>query len=260
MKVTCLTELAEFEGVCSLFDRVWQPGRGQIPINPELLRAMSFAGNYIGGAYEDGELIGASVGFFHPPAEAALHSHFTGVTRPGRQVGLALKLHQRSWALERGVGRITWTFDPLVRRNAHFNVNRLGARVSGYLRDFYGQLEDAVNQGDESDRLHMDWDLRAEPGPPADAARERAAGAVVALSAVDGLPVEGSTDGERLLVAVPESIEDLRRADPVAGRAWRRALRTVLGGLLDEGARVTGFDRAGWYVVDRSFTGLGGRR
>ncbi|WP_307795743.1 GNAT family N-acetyltransferase [Amycolatopsis sp. 195334CR] len=254
MKVTCLTELTEFEGVCSLFDQVWQPGPGQIPVNPELLRAMSFAGNYVGGAYEDEELIGASVGFFHPPAEAALHSHFTGVTRPGRQVGLALKLHQRAWALDRGADRITWTFDPLVRRNAHFNVNRLGAGVSGYLRDFYGAIEDAVNRGEESDRLHVVWDLHAEPGTPADATAERAAGAVVALSEVDGMPLEGSTDGERLLVGVPESIEELRRADPVAGRAWRQALRTVLGGLLDEGARVTGFDRGGWYVVDRSPT------
>lgn len=54
-----------------------------------------------------------------------------------------------------------------------------------------------------------------------------------------------------MLVAVPEDVEALRRADPDAARAWRHAVREVLGGLLTEGALVTGFDRRAGYVVER---------
>ena len=95
----------------------------------ELLRAFTKAGNYVGGAFDGGRLVGACVGFFHAPAEDALHSHIAGVAPglTGRNVGFALKLHQRAWALLRGVSEIAWTFDPLVSRNAYFNLVKLGA-------------------------------------------------------------------------------------------------------------------------------------
>jgi hypothetical protein len=71
------------------------------------------------------------------PRESALHSHVTGVVDSMRHagVGRAIKLHQRDWAAERGLDWITWTFDPLVRRNAWFNIAILGADVHSYLPD-----------------------------------------------------------------------------------------------------------------------------
>jgi predicted GNAT superfamily acetyltransferase len=54
-----------------------------------------------------------------------------------------------------------------------------------------------------------------------------------------------------VLVAVPSDIERLRHHDPGRAAAWRSALREVLGGLMADGARVTGFDRAGWYVLSK---------
>jgi predicted GNAT superfamily acetyltransferase len=76
-------------------------------------------------------MIGASVGFFAAPDDRSLHSHITGIVgdHRGRGLGRLLKQHQREWALARGVHRITWTFDPLVARNASFNLRVLGARV-----------------------------------------------------------------------------------------------------------------------------------
>ena len=46
-----------------------------------MLRAMTKAGNYASGAYDlaSGELLGACIGFFGPPARAELHSHIAGV-------------------------------------------------------------------------------------------------------------------------------------------------------------------------------------
>ncbi|MEU7898051.1 GNAT family N-acetyltransferase [Nonomuraea sp. NPDC049152] len=232
----------EFDEAFAVFTGIWGFEQGNQPINPELMRALSHAGNYIAGAYEGGRMVGASVAFF---AEGrALHSHITGALI-GRGIGFALKQHQREWALARGIDRITWTYDPLVRRNAHFNLAKLGARPEEYLRSFYGVMEDAVNRGDESDRLLAVWRL-TEPCVP-----YALEGAGVALEEEDGRPVAGETDAKVLLVAVPADVETLRRQDPGAAKAWRHAVRDVLGGLLQDGARVTGFHAKAHYVVER---------
>src|SRR3712207_7442617 len=62
------------------------------------------------------------------------------------------KLHQRAWAIARGVHEVAWTFDPLVARNAWFNLTKLGARATEYLPNFYGPMDDGINGADESDR------------------------------------------------------------------------------------------------------------
>jgi predicted GNAT superfamily acetyltransferase len=228
----------------------------------ELLRAFTKAGNYVAGAFEADCLIGACVGFFHAPDGDALHSHIAGVSpaATGRRVGFALKLHQRAWALSRGVSEIAWTFDPLVARNAYFNLVKLAARPAEYLTNFYGPVIDALNGDQDSDRLLVRWRLRdpavarasTEGRGGAVAADEIAAGAVLALDiAEDGSPVPGRLDGATSLVAVPRDIAALRAADPDMARRWRIAVRDALTGLVGAGGRIDGFDRAGWYVVRR---------
>ena len=157
-----VADLAELEDVVRLYSTIW--GRdANPPMTVELLRAFTKAGNYVGGAFEDGRLVGACVGFFHAPAEDALHSHIAGVAPSlnGRHVGFALKLHQRAWALLRGVSEIAWTFDPLVSRNAYFNLVKLGAQPAEYLPNFYGTMLDSINGDDDSDRLLVRWRLRS---------------------------------------------------------------------------------------------------
>jgi predicted GNAT superfamily acetyltransferase len=219
---------------------------------------MTKAGNPLSGAYDGTQLVGASVGFFAAPTGTALHSHVTGVARSAqlRSIGRALKLHQRAWALERGITRISWTFDPLVRRNAWFNLGRLAATALEYLPDFYGRMGDSINGSDSSDRLLTSWALdseavvRAAAGEPlrVDLPALRAAGAVAAVSpGPDGGPVvTAAPPGMPRLVAVPPDVEALRVSDPDLAAAWRLAVRGALG----DGARVRGFSREGWYVVE----------
>ncbi|MFI6096270.1 GNAT family N-acetyltransferase [Lentzea sp. NPDC051213] len=218
-----LTELADLVAVEELYEQTWKVS----PVSAKLLRALTMAGGYVAGAFDDAGLIGASVGFCSPPSARELHSHVTAVAAGvrGRNVGYALKLDQRAWALQHGITEISWTFDPLVRRNAYFNLVKLGAEVAGYLPDCYGPMDDAINRGDESDRLLVRWRLDSAP-----------------------VPQRGST----VRVAVPEDIEALRANDPARARRWRLDVREELGGLLAGGARVTGFDRAGWYIVERN--------
>jgi predicted GNAT superfamily acetyltransferase len=269
VEVRELHDPAELRLVQRLFEEIWRPAPGNPPpVTAELLRALSHAGNYVAGAWAGERLAGACMGFLSVPGGPhgggrALHSHIAGVP-PGTQrrgVGFALKLHQRAWALDRGLPLAVWTFDPLVARNAWFNLTKLGADASEYLPDFYGPMTDAINAGDASDRLLVDWRLDdprvaaacagspAEPDPRA----LRAAGAQLALDqAADGLPVAGRADAPVLLVRVPPDVEGLRASDPAAASRWRHAVREVLGGLLAGGATVTGFARPGCYVVRKA--------
>ncbi|MEU6265441.1 GNAT family N-acetyltransferase [Saccharopolyspora shandongensis] len=262
VEVREITEIAELTAVGVLFETIWRSAPGTRPVTTELLRALSSAGNYVAGAFADGEMLGACVGFFGNPGKASLHSHIAGVAKAGagHGIGYALKLHQRGWALAQDVSAIKWTFDPLVRRNAYFNLGKLGALPVLYLRDFYGPMDDGINGSGDTDRLMVSWDLKSEAvrtaafGEPirTDAKALLGQGAAVALSVgEDGGPVIGSADAPVVLVAVPPDIEGLRGTDPGQAAAWRAALRDALGGLMTSGGRVTGFDRAGWYVISK---------
>jgi predicted GNAT superfamily acetyltransferase len=273
MDVRELTTTAELHAASALLARIWRPTD---PMPYEMLRVIRHIGGYVSGAFEADTLIGACAAF--PTAAGGLHSHITGATAPGRGVGLAVKLHQRTWALDRGITRISWTFDPLVRRNAYFNLAKLAARAEEYLEDFYGEMPDELNAGDPSDRLLVVWDLR-DPAVAAvadgaagarDAVRDGAAegeatsgdettgdgppgrGVTVALTDdPSGRPVERDPAGaDRLAIGTPADIAALRARDPLLAREWRRRQRAALGGALAAGYHVTGFTRSGHYLLE----------
>jgi predicted GNAT superfamily acetyltransferase len=255
--IVALESPEQFVDVQRLFAEIWSSG-DEPPVSAELMRALAHAGNYVVGAYDtarDGALVGACVGFCGPPAEATLHSHIAGVTPSarGRSVGYALKLNQYTWALRHGLKGITWTFDPLVCRNAHLNIAKLGATPTEYLPNFYGAMTDGINAGQGSDRLLVSWSVR-----PLVEGRRRddvAPGAVVLLEESSaGRPTTAGAralgEHETGLVRVPRDIEVLRLKDPAAAISWRSAVGEVLGGLLQQGRRITGFTGPGYYVVE----------
>ncbi|UBU10812.1 GNAT family N-acetyltransferase [Nonomuraea gerenzanensis] len=238
-----LREIGEFQQVYRLFDEIWHPEPANVPVTVELMAGFTHTGNYVAGAFAGEELVGASVGFL--AAGGALHSHVTGAVI-GKGVGYALKLHQRDWCRKRGLERITWTFDPLVRRNAHFNLVKLGARPEAYLPEFYGAMADAINEGDASDRLLAVWRVTGEPERK-DLLDEAYP---VVREAADGGPAVEDGGGHRVvLVGTPRDVERLRRQDAAAARAWRMAVREALGGAMAAGARVSGFTERGEYIV-----------
>ena len=206
---------------------VWGGDRGGMP--PNLLRALAHSGNYAVGLYDGGRMIGASVAFFAAPAARSMHSHITGVLpdHQSRGLGRALKQHQREWALARDVGHITWTFDPLVARNAHFNLRTLGTRVTEYLVNHYGAMDDGINRGDETDRIMVSWALAAPPVPTP------------------------SDDRVVASVAVPHDIEALRGSDPQDAAAWRTRVRQAMVAHIAEGLVVGGFDDERGYLLVR---------
>lgn len=259
--VTELHEPPDFRAAAELFAGVWGTGPAFAPISPDLLRALRHTANYVAGAWRGKELVGASAGFFaNGDGIYKLHSHITGL-RPASQrhgVGFALKVHQRAWALQHDLPVITWTFDPLVRRNGFFNLTKLGADATGFYANFYGAMNDRVNADDESDRCEVTWDLRSDRAqaacelltPEPDFESLLADGAVVALDDDGtGQPRIGRLEGEVRLCWVPPDILNLRATDPRTARAWRHALRATLGASIREGFVASGVTRSGWYVA-----------
>jgi predicted GNAT superfamily acetyltransferase len=217
-------DVADLQRLAAVFDEIW--GTSCPVVRVELLRAVQHAGGYLALAEAGGRVVGGSFGFLgHHRGAPALHSHVTGLLPPVRHTGLgrAMKLHQRAWAADRGLAWIVWTFDPLVRRNAWFNLAVLGAEVDEYLVDFYGPIDDTVNAGDETDRLLVAWPVGEEP--------------------------RRAREPHEITVPTPEDIVSVRRSDPAAAAAWRKRVRTELGERLAAGARVVGFTPAGEYMV-----------
>ena len=262
VRVRELHDLRELTAAAELYCAVWKTDTRTAPVSPDLLRALSHAGNYVAGAFDGTRLVAASMAFHTGSAETGLHSQISGVLPEvqSRDVGRALKLHQRAWALEHGLATIVWTYDPLLRRNAWFNLTKLGVRGVGYLVDFYGVMEDAQNGGDESDRVVAVWNLTA-PAVCAAARGERTEpdldellgrGAHVALRAERGEPVvDDVPDGTRcVLVEIPHDVQSLRLANPALARRWREASRAVLEPLMAGAFTATGFTRSGCYVLE----------
>ena len=232
LDIRTLSAISELTDVGDVLQEVW--GTTAPLVNVELLTAIAHSGGYVAGAFDGHRMVGASVGFLADHhGERALHSHVTGVIDAMRHggIGQAIKLHQRAWAAERSLDWITWTFDPLVRRNAWFNIAVLGADVDAYLPSFYGTMTDAINVGDESDRLLMAWDVTAP---------------------VLVTPRDGSGAVTSLLVSTPLDVVELRRTDPFAVNRWRAETREALTSALDAGHRVHGFTREGAYVIGSS--------
>ena len=256
VRIRALTDLAELSTAAEIWRDIW--GRdGVPPVSAEMLRAMLHSGNYVAAAYDGVSMLAALFGFYGgADGPDHLHSHILGVQERARfrGVGYALKLHQRLWALERDVDRITWTYDPLVRANAFFNLVKLGAAGVEYLVDFYGDMPDAINGGDQSDRILVSWDLIAAAPRPVEDLRawaENGAALAVELDGSAGPIRHRSADAEVVLCATPPDIVGLRRSAPAVAARWRVAVRETMLEAWQRGLRPTGMTRGGYYVLTR---------
>lgn len=264
--VRVLTSIDQFDEARSVFDAVWPTPPGGTEITAPFIKALVHAGGYIGGAYADDRIVGATLGVVgRSRADTGwhthLHSHVAAVLPDfaDRGVGAAMKIHQRAWALENDLDRIDWTFDPLVRRNAKFNLAKLGGAGVDYIEDFYGLMSDAINANDRSDRIVLAWDIasdrvqRALRGElaPQPRAQWLDRGAEISVSVADvEEPIAHVTTAGVQLVALPYDIVEIRQADPDAALRWRLAVRAALHPVITSGGRLVGLTQEGDYVVE----------
>lgn len=207
LRISQVSSIEEMEAVSAFLCKVWAGGPEVVPL--DLGIAVLHVGAYCSAAYDEDEMVAASFGFrgvFN--GKDILHSHVTGSFQPG--AGYELKQHQFEWAKQQGLAGITWSFDPLVRRNCVFNFDKLGAIAVEYLPNFYGTMTDEINAGDDSDRLFVYWDLK---------------------NCNDATSVSPNA----ITVEIPEDIESLRRNDLETAKIWRAKTREALQPLLEKG-------------------------
>ena len=213
-----------------IFDITWSMDVGT-EITPNLLQAMVHSGSYLSGAFIENKMVGAAFAFPATSGGLHLHSHMTAVLPEFRDkgVGYALKIDQWNWAKKKNYSYLSWTFDPLVRRNAKLNIAKLGVDISAYFPNFYGDMPDALNAGDESDRLMVSW--RTDIDAPR--ARE----------------LITNPEPDDILIEIPEDIVAIRTKNQSESMKWRRWVREQFMAAFEKNGKVIGFSANNEYVV-----------
>ena len=225
-----LDSFPDYHFAQSIFDRTWNIDSGsEITIN--LLQAMVHSGSYLSGAFIENKIVGAAFAFPATNNGLHLHSHMTAVLDEYRDkgVGYALKIDQWNWAKKHKYSHLSWTFDPLVRRNAKLNLVKLGVDISAYYANFYGAMPDALNAGDESDRLMVSWSTDVDEPK-------------VRELITDPKP-------EDILIEIPEDIVAMRSKNQSESMKWRRQVREQFLAAFEKNGKVVGFSTNNEYVV-----------
>jgi len=252
--VRAVTTQQEYRQCVELQRDTWGPSFAEL-VPPALLQVTQKVGGIAAGAFDTSDRM---VGFVYgltglKDGELTHWSHMLAVRQEweGRGLGRRLKVYQRDRLLALGVGTALWTFDPLVSRNAHFNLNRLGVTVVQYVPDMYGDTGSELHSGLGTDRLLVRWDLASERV-------ERALTLGRVLTEV--VPPHASTvcldrDGEPLSaparypedplvkLAIPSDIQTVKTESSDLGRQWREATRQAFLWYLSRGYEIQGFER-----------------
>ena len=230
IQVRKLDNLQDQDSARKIFDITWSLDAGT-EITPNLLQAMVHSGSYLSGAFIDTQIVGTAFAFLATNGGLHLHSHMTAVLPEFRDkgVGYALKIDQWNWAKEQKYSQLSWTFDPLVRRNAKLNIAKLGVDISAYHPNFYGDMPDALNAGDESDRLMVSWSTNKD----APKARE----------------LITNPESSDILIEIPEDIVAIRSKNQSESMKWRRQVREQFLAAFEKNGKVIGFSANNEYVV-----------
>jgi len=220
--------LDDFRGCVELQRQIW--GEADLEVEPATMFVVAaHTGGQVLGAFDGARMVGFTLAVAGLRGRVPyLHSHMTGVDSAyqNRGVGRMLKLFQRDEALGRGIRLIQWTFDPLELRNAHFNLNRLGAICREYHRNLYGVTTSPLHRGLETDRLLVEWHL--------DSAR-----AVAAIENLVKDPGEAAAS-----IELPAELERWQREDSSQVGAVQARLREEFTRWFAKGYAAIGFRRA----------------
>ena len=244
----------EYAACVDLQNETWGDGfTERVPTT--ILRVAQYVGGVTAGAFAaDGRLLGFVFGITGVRDGDLVHWSDMLAVRPDARdhgLGTRLKRYQRELLKPLGVRAMFWTFDPLVARNAHLNLNRLGARVAEYVPDMYGPDTGSALHGPlGTDRFIVRWDLAApdagDPGAGGAGAAGDAAPAPIVNEPRDGVgaPADGDlVDAPAVCVEVPYDISRVVADAPAVARRWRETTRRAFVAYLSRGYEVAAFDR-----------------
>jgi len=207
---------AELDACVAMQHAIWGPGFREAVPRTILLIAQKMGG-VVAGAFDGDRMLGFVFGLTGVRNGTVAHwSDMLAVDPAFRDLGVgrALKAFQRDAVVALGVREMYWTYDPLIARNAHFNLNRLGAEVDDYVIDMYGTTGSTLHGGLQTDRFVVRWQLDAPP------------------------PVAPPRRPDDRFVQIPAS-------DGGITAEWRLKTRVAFTEAHADGYRVGGFERAG---------------
>jgi predicted GNAT superfamily acetyltransferase len=253
-----LKSFDEFRQLKAVEKEVWgMADEDSIPLT--LAIACKAAGNIFVGAFDKDKLVGFAFGFLgREHGQTMIHSHMLAVLDPYRHLDLGsrLKQAQRDRAMAMGIHEMTWTFDPLQSRNAHFNFAKLGVVSDLYKVDFYGPETSSMLHRNGTDRLWVRWVLnsrRVRDRLAGKNARTETLDALRLLAPLvrfngDGRPVRAdlgdSLSRQRLSIEIPGEILEVERADMGLAREWRETTRWAFREAVKAGFFVAEFCRS----------------
>ena len=268
-QIRLLETVEEMHAIEKLTDDIWRGGATEI-VPVHMLTAFIHNGGLALGAFDNGEMIGFVFGFpgliQTPQGIQAKHcSHQMGVhpDHRGKNIGFALKQAQWQMARQQGLDLITWTYDPLLSRNAYLNVAQLGAVCNTYKRNEYGEMVDSLNAGVASDRFQVDWWLNTprvfqrldtENRVALGLENYQAAKAQMLYTPETNMDLGlllvpkhySPPSGKLLLIQIPNDFQNLRAVDLPLAKDWRFFTREVFEDVFSAGYIVTDF------IYDRS--------
>lgn len=235
-----LETIDEMHAAAKLIKSVWgDEGK----ISPFLFIAQSQVGGCLLGAFQHNKLIGINYGFIGKQnTEYFVYSHILAVDKEyqGYGIGEALKLKQKEIAIEEGLKKVVWTFDPLQSRNAYFNFHKLGAVCNQYKPNYYGEMENELNGGADSDRLiveiHVD-DLKRN--------RRDHTSVKYELEENGEIPVLKQwsiVTAPVISIPVPTDIQQMKRIDGTQVKRWQTFLKEMFTHYFSDGYNITNFE------------------
>ena len=250
----------EFAACVDLQRQTWGYGFSEVVPVSMMQITVKMGGICTGAFGPGGDLLGVVFGVTGiRGGELAHWSHMLAVRSDARNMGIGrrLKRFQKEQLLVHRVNTMYWTFDPLVARNAHLNLNHLGARITGYVPDMYGTSDSDLHQLG-TDRFIARWDLLGSCGPRARTDRKAGVDGSSESRPVIGVPGDNDrvpSDADVVEVLIPSDIEAIEAHSFEEAFRWRLSTRRALTRLLDGPYDITGFvsgrDHAR-YVVSRT--------
>lgn len=248
LRIRPLASLAEYQECVALQHEVWGPGYDEI-VPASLLQVAPHAGGMVIGAFTaEGELVGFLFGLTGLKDGEVVHwSHVLGVRETARNAGTGrmLKEYQRAELARLGIPEMHWTFDPLVAKNAHLNLNRLGARVIEYVRNMYGTTGSPLH-GTVTDRLVVSCPTDGTQGRFGSAPKVANTHIPILTPCVQRDDVQLADKLERppaVWIEIPADIQQVMARSPADADAWRLAVRHHFEWALGNGYAVTGLYR-----------------
>lgn len=261
-----LTSVEDGRACVDLQRHVW--GWDQADVVPAtLLHVVEYVGGLAAGAFDQhGALLGFVFGISGVRDGQLAHwSHMLGVRESARNMGVGrmLKEYQRDTLAALGITSIYWSFDPLMAKNAYFNLNRLGAKVVDYVPDMYGTTDSPLHYGLATDRLVVCLATSGPPPAPVTLPPHERAPVLTAFPRLRDVTMPaGERTPETALIEIPADVLEVMGRSRAIARTWRQTVREHFQWALSRGYTISGVetnatDGRFFYVVTHPSPGAG---